>query len=150
MVYILPYIEQGGIYDRWQFTGNSGYLNADNNAIATGVEFQVYSCPSSPLPHFKGTRQANAVAFLGNYVGISGAVDGLIPGFTETAHNNLAGGGMIGGGGIMIPNGQLKLIEVTDGTSNTIAMSEHSNWVMDNTGAMRDGAPRNRGAGISA
>ncbi len=138
MVYILPYIEQNQIYDQWQFVGNSGYLNANDNALASGVDIKLYSCPSSPLPHFRATNQSNAVALIGNYVGISGAAPGLIPGFTETRVNTLPCGGVISGGGAMIPNGQLRLTDIEDGTSNVMAISEHSTWLTDNTGKQQD------------
>jgi prepilin-type N-terminal cleavage/methylation domain-containing protein/prepilin-type processing-associated H-X9-DG protein len=138
MVYILPYIEQDNIYNKWQFQGNSGYANANNNAVANNVEIKTYFCPSSTLPHFGATNQGRANVSLGNYVGISGAVPGSIPGFNETRVNTLPCGGIISGGGVLIPNGQLRLTDITDGTSNTMAISEHSNWIMDNTGTRRD------------
>jgi prepilin-type N-terminal cleavage/methylation domain-containing protein/prepilin-type processing-associated H-X9-DG protein len=138
MVYILPYIEQSSIFQQWQFSNNSGYLNANDNAVASGVEIKTYFCPASPLPHFRAPNQGNAVAFIGNYVGISGAVDGLISGFSEKRYNDLPCGGKISGGGVMIPNGQLRLIDIADGTTNTIALSEHSNWLTDTTGKRQD------------
>ena len=83
MVYILPYIEQVPLYNQWQFSGQSGAFNAINNAAASGIEIPVYFCPSSPMPHFRATNQGASVAALANYSGISGAVNGLIPGFAE-------------------------------------------------------------------
>lgn len=38
----------------------------------------------------------------------------------------------------MIPNGQLKLTDFSDGTSNTMALSEQSNFITDNTGKQQD------------
>ena len=134
MVYILPYIEQDNLFKLWQFTGQSGAFNATNNAAANNVEIKTYFCPSSPLPHFKATNQGAAVASLSNYVGISGAVPGLIPGFTETRINTLPCGGQISGGGMMIPNGQLRMTDIKDGASNTMAVSEQSNWITSTTG----------------
>ena len=36
-VYILSYIEQGPIADRWQHTLSSGYTNANNNVLVNNV-----------------------------------------------------------------------------------------------------------------
>ena len=138
MVYILPYIEQDNIYREWQFSGQSGAFNAHDNALISGIDIKTLSCPSSPLPHFRATNQGATVASLGNYVGISGAVPGLIPGFTETRINTLPCGGEISGGGVMIPNGLLSTASITDGTTNTMAVSEQSNWITDNTGKQQD------------
>jgi prepilin-type N-terminal cleavage/methylation domain-containing protein len=138
MVYILPYIEQNGLFQQWVFQGNSGYANAKDNQLVSGVEIKTYFCPSSPLPHFRAPNQTNAVASIGNYIGISGAVNGLIPGFNETRFNQLPCGGIISGGGVMIPNGQLRATDVADGTSNTMAVSEHGNYLMDNKGTRQD------------
>jgi len=138
MVYILPYIEQQTLHQQWQFFNNSGYLNPNDNAVANNVDIPIYSCPASSLPHFRAPNQSNANASIGNYVGISGAAPGLIPGFTETRVNTLPCGGIVSGGGVMIPNGQLRTKQITDGTSNTIIVSEHSDWVTDNTGKRQD------------
>lgn len=138
MVYILPYIEMDNIYKNWQFTGQSGAFNANNNALASNVEIKTFFCPSSPMPHFKATNQGAANASLSNYVGVSGAVPGLIPGYTETRFNDLPCGGRISAGGAMIPNGQLKLSDISDGTATTIAITENSNFIVDNNGKQQD------------
>ena len=147
MVYILPYIEQQNLYDMWQFYGQSGAFNANNNAAANNVAIPTYICPSSPLPTFRATNQ-NAVvngadmnAALANYSGISGAANGLIPGFTETRISVDPCGGTMSGGGVMIPNGQLPITQILDGTSNTMMFSEHGNYIIDNTGTKQDWRP---------
>ena len=139
MVYILPYIDQANIYTGWQFSGNSGAFNATNNALIAGKEIPGYNCPSSPLPRIKATSATSATT--ATYVGISGAVNGLIPGFTETRYNALPAGGIIGGGGVMPPNGKINFRDLTDGSTNVIAISETGDYIYDNTGAKRDWRP---------
>ena len=136
MVYILPYIEQQPLHDKWQFTGQSGAFNANNNAAANGVVIKVFFCPSSPLKIKPATSQAGAT--YANYVGVSGAVDGLIPNFSESRINTWPCGGTISGGGVMIPNGELKLGDITDGTSNTMEFSEQGNWLKDTNGVKQE------------
>lgn len=138
MVYVLPYIEYDNIFKNWLFTGQSGAFNATNNALASNLDIKTFFCPSSPMPHFKATNQGAANASLANYVGISGAAPGLIPGYNETRFNDLPCGGKVSGSGAMIPNGQLKLTDFSDGTSNTMAISEQSNFITDNTGKLQD------------
>jgi len=135
MVYILPYIERGGIYDKWEFTSTSGAFNANNTALANGLVIPGYLCPSSPLPllclNVAGVMNAN-------YVSISGASPGLIPGFTESRINTLTNGGSTSGGGVLFPNSQINYRDITDGTSNVMSVSEHGDFIIDNTGVKRD------------
>ena len=136
MVYILPYIDQAPLYNGWQFSGNSGAFNANNNNLIAGKSVPGYSCPSSPLPTGKATNATTATT--ATYVGVSGAVNGLIPGYTETRFNALPAGGIIGGGGAMIPNGKLNFRDMTDGSTNVIAVSENGDYIIDSAGAKRD------------
>jgi prepilin-type N-terminal cleavage/methylation domain-containing protein/prepilin-type processing-associated H-X9-DG protein len=138
MVYILSEIEQGAVASGWQFYTQSGAFNANNNAVADNVEVKTYFCPASPLPHFKAARQTACNAATANYVAVTGAADGLIPGFTETRINTWPCGGEISGGGALIPNGKFGLDALRDGTSNTILVSEHSNFIKDDAGKMQD------------
>lgn len=136
LVYILPYIEQQPLFDKWQFYGQSGAFNANNNTAATGVMIKVFFCPSSPLPKAPPNRQLGST--FASYVGVSGADNGVITGFTETRVVTLPVAGRVSGGGVMIPNGQLKFGDITDGTSNTISISEHSNFIIDSAGKKQE------------
>src|SRR6516164_253905 len=58
-VYLLPYIEQGNIYTKLTFRGDSGWTNDDtqvgssavnNVLIAGGSVIKIYRCPSDPKP----------------------------------------------------------------------------------------------------
>ena len=138
MVYILPFIEQDSLFRKWQFSGNSGAFNSNNNTVASGVVIKTFICPSSPLPIGPATR--HTALFAGNYVGISGAVH-TIPGLTETRYNVLPSAGEVSAGGAMIPNGQLTFASISDGTSNTMAISEHSNFLTAKSGVQQDCRP---------
>jgi len=135
MVFLLPYVEQNNLYTQWQFTGgNSGYVNSNNRTIDSGIQIKTYRCPSSTLPLFApnatGVMQAN-------YVAISGAANGLIPGYNELRVNNFGSTGCCGGGGPAAFNGvfydgsQTRITDMTDGTSNTLLVSEHSDYIVD-------------------
>src|SRR6059036_2437197 len=57
MVHILPYIEQGNIYNKLTFTGDSGWTNVPSSAtssavnnvrLVAGTVIPIYRCPSDP------------------------------------------------------------------------------------------------------
>jgi prepilin-type N-terminal cleavage/methylation domain-containing protein len=141
MVFILPYIEQGPLYKQWAFTGNSGYVNANNRALTqnagtTGAVISIYRCPSTTLP----LTSQSANVMLANYVGIAGAANGLItaPIFTDNRLDSSAkgvgccsGGGPSSGGGVLFRGSKLKLTTITDGTSNQMMVSENSDFITD-------------------
>ena len=79
-VYILPFIEQDNVYRQWQFSGNSGYVNASNMALVANLTIKPYRCPSSPLPERMASRGGvNVLLIADSYTGIAGSV---IPGMT--------------------------------------------------------------------
>ncbi len=150
MVYILPYIEQGNVFNQWQFTGgNSGYTNANNRAITqntanggTGLVLSVYRCPASPLPMF--AQGGNLKVMQPNYVGISGAANQALSGtgYTESRIDNsgagvgcCSGGGPASGGGYLFRGSQVKIMDATDGSSNTLFVSEMSDWLVASNGS---------------
>jgi prepilin-type N-terminal cleavage/methylation domain-containing protein len=131
LVYILPFVEQKNIYDKWQFNNSSGVFNGNNMTLINNLIIPGYVCPSSPL---NKTCDATYLCTRGavNYVGISGAVNGLITssgGFPETRQNAVSNGGIVSGGGVIIPNGKLRFADLSDGSSNVLAVSEHGNWI---------------------
>jgi prepilin-type N-terminal cleavage/methylation domain-containing protein len=139
MVFILPYVEQGNLFTQWQFNGgNSGYVNANNRAADNGIIIKVYACPSSQLP---AVAPSNAPGVMQpNYVGISGCVNGLIPGYTETRYSAsgstgcCGGGGPASAGGVLFAASQVKLTSMTDGTSNVMMVSEMTQYMIDTNG----------------
>ena len=142
-VYILPFIEQQTICDKWRFTGVSGYENASNMATINGVVIPGLACPSSPLPTrwclaTGGVSGVTTNRMAVNYVGISGAVDGLISGYTESRVQHHVYAGIIGGGGVLVANGKLTFADIRDGTSNVVMVSEHGNWITTADGQEND------------
>jgi prepilin-type N-terminal cleavage/methylation domain-containing protein/prepilin-type processing-associated H-X9-DG protein len=136
MVYILPYVEQQNLFEKWEFKGQSGAFNNNNNAAANGLIIRTFLCPSSPLIVAPAPRRIES--FMSSYVGVSGAVDGLISGYTESRVATLPCGGQISGGGALIPNGLLQFANVLDGTTSTLALSEQSNFLRDTAGKKQE------------
>jgi prepilin-type processing-associated H-X9-DG protein len=135
-VFILPFMEQDPMYSRFTFTGGSGWgASASNNCtVASNVRVKNYTCPTSsvgdtsPAPHNGTSIQNN------HYVAVTGAVPGLIPGFTETRFYTNSGsagccsGGIASAGGAIVPGVQIKLAinMIPDGSSNQILVAEQN------------------------
>jgi prepilin-type N-terminal cleavage/methylation domain-containing protein/prepilin-type processing-associated H-X9-DG protein len=150
-VRVLPYIEQDNIFRQMGFTGGSGWgaqasanLNVSNN-----IAIQTFRCPSSPLPPTTTATHNGTAQMLNHYVGISGAVNGLIPGYNETRFNTPGGtpgccsGGIVSGGGVLFPGGGVRLVGITDGTSNTVVVSEQNDFL-----TTANGTKQQWGAGL--
>jgi prepilin-type N-terminal cleavage/methylation domain-containing protein/prepilin-type processing-associated H-X9-DG protein len=144
-VWILPYIEQGPLYSKFTFPGSSGWGATNNAGLASNARIGVYRCPSSPLPDAAPSPPpGGSNVQKSNYVGISGAVNGLIPSYSETrisTGSNTPGccsGGIASGGGVLIPGGNLKFASITDGTSNVLLVSEQNDYLFTNNGTRVD------------
>jgi prepilin-type N-terminal cleavage/methylation domain-containing protein/prepilin-type processing-associated H-X9-DG protein len=149
MVFLLPYVEQGPLYNLWQFTGaNSGYVNANNRALTTangGLVIPTYRCPASTLPMF--SQNGNLLVMHANYVGLSGASNQALTGtgYTESRIDNSAaglnccsGGGPASGGGVLFRGSKVKITDITDGTSNVLMVSEHGDYFSASDGSKRE------------
>jgi len=141
MVYILPYIEQGNVYSRFSFTGGSGYSNAASAPGYVNVTINTYLCPSSPfnvLDCYTSVSGGTNV-MRPHYAGIAGGswqlASPAVAGFNETRLSN--SGNQNSAGGVLFPNSQVTLLGMTDGTSNTMMVSEQNNFITDSTGAKR-------------
>jgi len=133
-VFILPYLEQDNLFRVFTFPGGSGWGSANNYNQANGKTVPNYTCPSSPLgnpapsPFVAGTLvQRN------HYVGISGAVTGIVNTHTEFAYGDPGTAGCCSGGiaasnGTLFPAGKISITTIAsaDGTSNTMAISEQN------------------------
>ena len=139
MVFILPYIEQNSLWGAWVFNGSSGYSNGTNRASDSNFVIKTYLCPSTSLPAM--AQNGGLAVMQPSYVGISGAANGIINGYTENRIDNNAagtgccsGGGPASGGGVLYRGSQVKLTQMTDGTSQVMMVSEMSNWIYDTNG----------------
>jgi prepilin-type N-terminal cleavage/methylation domain-containing protein len=155
-VYLLPYIEQGNIYTKLTFRGDSGWTNDDtqvgssavnNVLIAGGSVIKIYRCPSDPKPDLQrndsnvrgatGTGPSSASETIlvnrNSYVAIAGAVNNLdgTGRFLESRNTDSsswsAGWGITAWGGMIVPdNASVKFAGISDGLSNTMMISEQS------------------------
>lgn len=151
-VEILPYIEQNTRYERLDLRGdenpNTGlaYNHITNGTALDGV-ITGYLCPSSTLEEtvWGGPAQfPHLVQGVGrsNYVGISGAIDGL-----PIKVDNNQGRGRLSQSGILPAWKKTKFSTITDGTSNTLAVSEQSSDCVDTSSGQRHDCRSDAGHG---
>jgi prepilin-type N-terminal cleavage/methylation domain-containing protein/prepilin-type processing-associated H-X9-DG protein len=141
MVWLLPYVEQAPTYNRFNMTASgAGFWGGNgcatqNVAALNGFNAKVLHCPSSPLPNVADSDLNGGVDAPTTYVGIAGStIDPaqryIFSGSPTTPAAN-GSGNVVNGGGILTVAGagQIKLVGITDGTSNTIAISEHGDFM---------------------
>ncbi|NBO91856.1 MAG: DUF1559 domain-containing protein [Planctomycetia bacterium] len=133
-VYILPYIEQDNIFRAWQMNNNSGYVNGTNMSqtvpLVHRMTIKPYRCPSSTIPDFYISSNNNgAIQMMTSYTGVAGStIDAGVAAMTECCNGT---GNIVSGGGVLFANSQVKLTDITDGTSNTIMVAEMSDHLRD-------------------
>jgi prepilin-type N-terminal cleavage/methylation domain-containing protein/prepilin-type processing-associated H-X9-DG protein len=141
---LLPYLEQRTIFDSFDFEGPFvGWVgfnaNPHNAALLQDVQIGVMRCPSSPLPMMVNALSDKRI-MSATYVGISGATD------HRTSRDKPPGGTGIGlpaygrtsAGGVLILFRGVSFAEIRDGTSNTLAIAEQSDWCFDGMGNVMD------------
>jgi prepilin-type N-terminal cleavage/methylation domain-containing protein len=112
--YLLPYLEQDNVYRLVNFKAS---WNDPSNAPAASARIKTFLCPSD-----SGGAQVPAGWAANNYRANQGS--GILWGLPPTATTNV-------NYGMPIPNGpfyldsKVRLTDISDGTSNTAAFSEH-------------------------
>ena len=121
---ILPFIEQGPLYDRWAAEQSSGTANL----FFTGRNLAVPSmrCPSDP-----NGEKATTNGISGNYLLCGGGYAWGLQGEVLDENGNLPTG-------MFYTRSKVRMRDVTDGTSNTIMASE-INIVGDSEGTVPSG-----------
>ncbi|WP_425618480.1 DUF1559 domain-containing protein [Anatilimnocola sp. NA78] len=155
MPIILPYSEQGSLYDKLDIQGttagqtgvvyfNGSFGNNYNGNLVKGLTIKILFCPSSPLPSFvmKGNAPvAPAGVMASTYVGITGA--STHPNATEVTDKDGNGDqhnatGRISKAGVLCSSKQVRFADITDGTSNTLAIGEQSGYCFKPDGSKVD------------
>ncbi len=137
-VALLPYIEQGSVYDLSDFSkhfcsacaASSSYgFVTGQNAHFKGLVIDAFRCPSNTSDPTSTKVYCNFDrAQTHDYVGISGAAPD--PGGRTTVCSPQTGhGGIFCKNGILFPMGISKIRDVTDGTSSTLIVAEQSGLV---------------------
>ena len=138
---ILPFMGEETVAGRLERQGTTslggiGFGHTRNYRAADRFAPGIWFCPSSIVPRleFIGLTQIACPS----YVGISGATDD--DGFSEdrlTVCCSPAVDGQISSGGVLVPNRAISISAVTDGTSNTLAVGEASDFTVDSMGRPR-------------
>ncbi len=143
---ILPYLDQAALYNnvdinsqatiggfssKREDSGSYGY-GTGRNAVLKGLAVPNWNCPSSPnSKNASGQSPTYNNAELGqtmDYVGIAGATPD--PGGNTGVCSGTTGyGGIFCENGMLFPNGNTRIRDVTDGASNTMIVGEQSGRV---------------------
>jgi len=146
---ILPYVEQMAGYQKmtwigdhpgWTYNGGANFTGPINGAAWREVVLSVLICPSCPMDAMVDAGQNGYRITRTQYTGIAGATNGN--GFTNTPGrerqccdccNAVIAQGLISSGGVLPAVEFIDFAKVTDGTSNTICISECSNYIYNDT-----------------
>lgn len=144
LVYLLPFVEQRGLFNTLKFDGNSGWAHATNPDNYDSADLSGYRCPSSPLPTNTNLTigTGGTIACRPSYAAICGATQELNPAETRVSTGGGAAGccsgGKVSGGGILFPNAQINMSAILDGTSSTLLVGESSNFLYTQSGTKVD------------
>lgn len=127
---ILPQLEQTNVYDQLDFeTGDfRGDTLSGANQILRGLSMSVYLCPSSandPFDNSENTWSNTQRALNHQYVGIQGAAR-PIPGIDPNRGTRDCQQGWSCNNGMLFQNGNTRMRDAIDGTSNTMMIAEQS------------------------
>jgi prepilin-type N-terminal cleavage/methylation domain-containing protein len=147
---ILPFAEQGTGYDRLTFVGSHPGWTNTGSGLLNGQEFRDTNipfmiCPSTPLATMVDAGANGIMINRPSYTGIAGATNGN--GFVNQPGEQRqccdccsppVNNGLISAGGTLLPVDSKNMASITDGTSNTMIVSECSDFVLDAAGVNKN------------
>ena len=145
LVHLLPYVEQGNQYMKFDMSGtNQGgqfWNSSPNGPAMNGFKPKILTCPSSPLPSDGYSNNMNTgTAPVTNYVGIAGATNDPSNRYIWSGSVGNQAANIVNGGGVLTVSGAGKITfaSVTDGTSNTLAIGEQGDFLFTQNGTKVD------------
>jgi prepilin-type N-terminal cleavage/methylation domain-containing protein/prepilin-type processing-associated H-X9-DG protein len=144
-VRILPMIEEGAVYDRFdqesRYTGWCGGDhwggNVHNRDLLRGYFFPFMYCPSSLLPKQVITSEAHNRANIASptYTGCAGSKD-----HESAIDKNPVQGvqGKVSSGGVLVMHYDVRIEDIKDGTTHTLAVVEQSDFCRTASGFKAD------------
>ena len=123
-VHLLPFIEQGSIYDQYNFSG-SVPINQPDNMRLHWTWIETYLCPSNPgLVGVWWTGAVNPATGDSNLDATPTHYSGIAD--DECHVQDCIGPWWIAGGkGLFFTGSRVKMRDIVDGTSNTVAVCEN-------------------------
>jgi prepilin-type N-terminal cleavage/methylation domain-containing protein/prepilin-type processing-associated H-X9-DG protein len=124
--FLLPYIEQGPLYQQYNFAAPFFYTNAAfgiNNQAVVNTPIKLMNCPSAPPPsgpysytfNFPGFPQISWQAWPADYSPVA-SVNSSLAGYLGLTSASL--------GGALQSDKNTRITSLTDGTSTTILLAE--------------------------
>ena len=107
---VLPFLDEGALYNAYNFSTGAGALVATNSTV-TRANLAQYNCPSDSAPSL--SSHYRWCSYVGNW--------GVVNKENDTSHQS---GYVTGQYGPFSPNSKVRIRDVRDGTSQTIAAGE--------------------------
>jgi prepilin-type N-terminal cleavage/methylation domain-containing protein len=146
-VFLLPYIEQQNLYDKFSFAKGEFYAGTNNegpNKLIHGlIPVQAYFCPSAAgkiCSHPSSTLGDGRKAYTSHYYGTMGptgvdAAGKTYPTDTITPASDVTTYGSFASTGIFFRNRVTRIDDIRDGSSNTLLLGEIAGGAGDGDGA---------------